>query len=82
MRRKDLLPRDTFLYCVVDDVSEPWIFTGFFCGVDGDFAIISDSGLNRVRIGSNNVRFLLHHCFFTEEGAKAYIRDVLGGGGA
>lgn len=82
MRRKDLVPKGTFLYCVVNVVGRPWMFTGFLYGVDGDWAIISDSGLNLARIGSNNVRFMLHHCFFTEEGAQAYIRDVLGGGQA
>ena len=77
MGRKGLLPQDTFLYCVVNDINRPWIFTGYFCRVDGDCAIVDDTGLNIVRVSGNSVRFPLECCFFTREGAEQYIERVL-----
>lgn len=75
MRRKGL--EGAFLYCVVNDLNGPWIFTGFLCEVNDAYAVIADSGLNRVNVGGHNVRFSLHNCFFTREGAERYIEYLL-----
>ena len=73
MRRKNLVPRGTPLWCVFDN-DPPAILNGPLCEVDGDTAVIGDH--------YNRFTFPLHRCFFTKEGAVRYIQDVLGGGEA
>lgn len=74
MRRKDLVPRGTPLWCVQVVNGQPRAGMGFFYEVDGDLAVLTGSLPWSISVAP------LHRCFFAEEGAKAYIRDVLGGG--
>lgn len=76
MGRKDLVPRGTPLWCVHVVNGEPFAGIGAFYEVDGDLAVLTGSLPFSVSVVP------LHRCFFREEGAKAYIRDVLGGGQA
>lgn len=74
MRRKDLVPQGTLLWVAYPDEKPPCITQNYFHSVAGDRAVMlhAASGIT--------VTAPLHRCFFREEGAKAYIRDVLGGG--
>lgn len=76
MRRKDLVPRGTPLWCVYAAVNPPAVIRANFCDAYIDLAFLI----------SKDMRFQyllpMECCFFTEEGARAYIRDVLGGGQA
>ena len=76
MRRKDLVPRGTPLWFVYVVNGQPCVGAGLFYGVDDDLAIMTGSLPFSVSVAP------LHRCFFREDGAKAYIRDVLGGGQA
>ncbi len=74
MGRKDLVPRGTPLWCVQVVNGVPHVGTGCFYAVDGDLVILGGSLPFSISVAP------LHRCFFREEGARAYIRDVLGGG--
>ena len=74
MRRKDLLPRGTPLWFVYVVNGQPRVGVGFFYEVDDDLAIMTGSLPFSVSVAP------LHRCFFREDGAKAYIRDVLKAG--
>lgn len=76
MRHKNLVPRGTPLWFVYVVNNQPRVGLGFFHEVDDDLAILTGSLPFSVSVAP------LHRCFFAEAGAKAYIRDVLGGGQA
>lgn len=74
MRHKNLVSRGTPLWFVYVVNNQPRVGLGFFHEVDDDLAILTGSLPFSVSVVP------LHRCFFREEGAKAYVRDVLGGG--
>ena len=76
MRCKNLVPRGTPLWFVYVVNGQPCVGIGFFYEVDDDLVIMTTSAPFSISVAP------LHRCFFREEGARAYIRDVLGGGQA
>ena len=74
MRHKNLVPRGTPLWCVYAGVTPPDVFRANFCEAYKDFVLLISEDMSFQSL------IPMDRCFFTEAGAKAYIRDVLGGG--